>query len=62
MTSDKVHEQSWPKWDSKNLTLILETLKAVLHDIYVVPAIKAERSQKIGNLLKEVKGKPPTIT
>lgn len=28
MTSDKVHEQSWPKWDSPSLTLIIETLRA----------------------------------
>lgn len=47
MTSDKVHEQSWPKWDSANLTLIIETLKAVLHEVYVVPQEKAGRSGRI---------------
>jgi hypothetical protein len=60
MTSDKVHEQSWPKWDSKNLTLIIETLKAVLHDIYVAPRLKADRSKRIGALLKEIKGPNPS--
>src|SRR5713101_1477049 len=27
MTSDKIHEQSWDKWDSKHLVLFIETLK-----------------------------------
>jgi len=50
MTSDKVHEQSWPKWDSANLRLIIETLRMVLHEIYVVPAERAERAEKIRQL------------
>lgn len=54
MTSDMVHEQSWPKWDSKNLTLIIETLKAILHEVYVVPEEKKGRSAKIQELLKSV--------
>lgn len=37
LTSDKVHEQSWEKWDSRHLVLFIETLKAILHEIYVVP-------------------------
>lgn len=57
MTSDKVHEQSWPKWDSHNLTLIIETLKAVLHEVYVVPQERSRRSTKIQELLKAVRGK-----
>lgn len=56
MTSDNVHEQSWPKWDSKNLTLIIETLKAILHEVYVVPEEKKGRSAKIQELLANVKG------
>jgi transcription elongation factor Elf1 len=55
MTSDKVHEQSWPKWDSKNLRLILETLKVVLHEVYVAPALKGDRSKRILGLLEDVK-------
>jgi hypothetical protein len=53
MTSDKVHEQSWPKWDAKNLRLILETLKAVLQESYVEPQIKRERSQGSMRLREE---------
>lgn len=56
MTSDKVHEQSWPKWDAKNLTLIIETLKAVLHEVYVVPEEKKGRAAKIQQLLQNVRG------
>jgi len=37
MTSDKIHEQSWEEWDSKNLRLIIETLRTILYDIYVTP-------------------------
>jgi len=37
MTSEKVHEQSWDKWDSNALRLIIETLKIILYEIYVQP-------------------------
>jgi hypothetical protein len=57
MTSDKVHEQSWPKWDSKNLTLIIETLKAILHEVYVVPKERSSRSGNIRELLQNVRSK-----
>lgn len=50
MTSDKVHEQSWDKWESKYLKLIIETLKSILHDIYVLPKVKAQRSSIIQRL------------
>jgi transcription elongation factor Elf1 len=60
MTSDKVHEQSWDKWDSKHLKLFLETLKAVLHEIYVVPDEKKNRSLKVQDLLQAVKEKQKT--
>lgn len=55
MTSDKIHEQSWPKWDSQYLQLIIETLKTVLHEIYVIPKIKEERSQRIQELRSSIK-------
>ncbi|MBA7613293.1 hypothetical protein ES703_20539 [subsurface metagenome] len=50
MTSDKIHEQSWDKWDSKYLKLIIETLKNALHDIYVLPKVKADRVKSIQKL------------
>lgn len=65
MTSDKIHEQSWPKWDSKRLILIIETLKTVLHDIYVLPKLKADRSQFIeklrADLIKDKKEKKESV-
>ncbi len=54
MTSDKIHEQSWDEWDSHYLKLIIETLKTVLHDIYVLPRVKAERSLTVQRLRQEV--------
>lgn len=63
MTSDHVHEQSWPHWDTDNLKLILETLKAVLHEMYVVPKERQARSSQIQQLKEKVEGKegkPPS--
>ncbi len=55
MASDKIHEQSWDKWDSGNLKLIIETLKTVLYEIYVEPANKKERLSAVKQLLAGVK-------
>lgn len=55
MTSDKIHEQSWDAWDSKHLKLIIETLKTVLYDIYVVPEIKKERLREVQKLQQRIK-------
>ena len=55
MTSDKIHEQSWDKWDSHSLKLIIETLKSVLYDIYVIPEIKKQRSLDVQRLRENIK-------
>ncbi len=55
MTSDKVHEQSWDKWNSGALKVITEALKAVLYDVYVIPAIRAERAKIVMQLQEQVK-------
>ena len=55
MTSDKIHEQSWDKWDSKHINLFLETLKNVFHEIYVIPAEKKERVNEVQKVLQELK-------
>lgn len=57
MTSDKIHEQSWDEWDSKHLMLFIETLKAILHEVYVIPDEKKQKSSSIRSLLESVKGK-----
>ena len=54
MTSDKIHEQSWDKWDAQHLKLFLETLKAILHEIYVVPEERKSRSSSVSVLLQKV--------
>lgn len=56
MTSDHIHEQSWVAWDSKNLNLFLETFKAILHEIYVVPEEKRSRADSV-RALREQLGK-----
>ena len=58
MTSDKVHEQSWDKWDSPTLRLIIEALKEVLYEIYVLPDEKKQRKNKIQQLRQQTSKKP----
>ena len=57
MTSDKVHEQSWDKWDSPTLKLLIETLKGVLYEIYVLPDEKRQHRNKIQQLRQQALGK-----
>ena len=57
MTSDKVHEQSWDKWDSPTLTLTIETLKAVLFEIYVRPDERKQTISKIQKFREQALGK-----
>lgn len=53
LASDNVHEGSWEAWDSSKLTTLIELTKAMLHEMYVVPA---ERKDRLGvlNQLKSV--------
>ena len=43
LTSTKVHENSYDGWEAKHLRAILLSLSDVLHEIYVVPALRADR-------------------
>jgi hypothetical protein len=54
LTSTKVHEGSYDGWESKHLRVILSALSEVLHEIYVVPALREERRRKIVNLKQEL--------
>ena len=54
LTSTKVHEGSYDGWESKHLRVILSALAEVLHEIYVVPALREERRRKIVNLKQEL--------
>jgi hypothetical protein len=47
LTSSKVHENSLDGWEAKHLRIILATLKEVLHEIYIVPALREDRRKEI---------------
>lgn len=53
MTSEKVHEQSWDKWDSANLRLIIVSLKEILYEIYVRPDEQTQQMNRIKQLKAE---------
>lgn len=62
MTSDKVHEQSWDKWDSETLKLVIETLKTVLYEIFVLPDEKKQRTNAIQQMRQQALGKSSNET
>ncbi len=59
ITSDKVHENSYDGWESKHLRLILSTIIEVIKEIYVVPALRDEKRQKIIKMSEDILIKPP---
>ena len=62
VTSSKVHENSYDGWSAKHLRLILASLSEVLHEMYVVPALREDRRKSILALKGELVGtqKAPT--
>ena len=54
VTSSKVHENSYDGWDSNHLKLILASLREILHELYVVPALHNDRRKSILDLKKEL--------
>ncbi len=56
VTSSKVHENSYDGWESKHLRIILASLSEVLHELYVVPAIREDRRQSVISLKGELLG------
>lgn len=56
MTSSKIHENSYDGWNSRHLRLILATLRQILHEIYVVPALREDRRESILKLKEELLG------
>jgi len=55
MTSDKIHEQSWDKWDSPYLRFIIYTLKNILEEIYVQPNIRTNRHNIVLKMQEHLK-------
>ena len=52
VTSSKVHENSYDGWQSQHLKIILATLREILHELYVVPALRYDRRKSILDLKK----------
>lgn len=62
VTSTKVHENAYDGWESRHLRLILLALSDVLHEIYVVPALRADRRAAVLALKDQLvpsKAQPP---
>ena len=56
MTSSKVHENSYDGWKSMHLRVILASLREILHEIYVVPALREDKRKSILKLKEELLG------
>jgi len=53
MTSDMMHEGSWEAWDSPKIKLLLETLRSIFSEIYVLPDEKKKKRIKIQQLRED---------
>ena len=59
VTSSKVHENSYDGWGSKHVRVILASIREVLHEIYVVPALGKDRRREVLRLRSELLGDNP---
>lgn len=53
MTSAKVHEDAYDGWTSQHLRVLLAALHEVLSEVYVVPALRADRRTRIQKMRDE---------
>ena len=53
-TSSKVHENAYDGWEAKHVRLILSALREILHELYVVPALRGDRRKGILALQEEL--------
>jgi hypothetical protein len=58
VTSSKVHENAYDGWEARHLRVILAALAEVLHEIYVVPAVRDDRRKSVLALRDELLGSP----
>ena len=56
VTSSKVHENAYDGWESNHLRVILASLRKVLHELYVAPALRADGRKEIEKLRKQLLG------
>ena len=54
LTSDVVHEGSWESWDSKHLRYLIELLKTILNEMYVIPKEKKRGLSVLSELKKKI--------
>lgn len=54
ITSSKVHENALDSWSAGHLKVIIAALHEVLHEIYVVPALRADRRKQVLALKDEL--------
>lgn len=54
ITSSKVHENSYGGWKSKHLRVILVSLREILHELYVVPAVLMDKRKFILDMKKQL--------
>ena len=54
VTSSKVHENSYDGWTSGHVRLILASIREVLRELYVVPALRDDRRREIIELGNEL--------
>lgn len=50
LTSDPLHEESWESWNSLNLRFLIELVKAILDEIFIVPDERKKRLDVLGQL------------
>ncbi len=50
MTSDALHEDGWDSFDAPKLTLLIETTKEILYEIYVFPDERKKKKSAIQQL------------
>jgi len=55
LTSDQVHEFSSAAFDGQHCKLLLETLRAALHEIYVLPEERMARTKEVQRLREAMK-------
>ena len=55
MKSDSAYGQSWDSWEPKYLKLIIETLRTVLNEVFILPLQKREKKKEIEALLEDIK-------
>jgi hypothetical protein len=56
VTSSKVHENAYDGWEARHIRVILAALAEVLHELYVLPALRDDRRKSVLALKDELLG------